>query len=236
MKRKQRAALQGPPSKKKLAAVAGMAASQAVARSQGMGPPIPRKTLRFQVVSPNMEKKNIDIGGPNTITMTFATATWFGGTLLNGVAQGLTPNTRVGRKTTMVSLLLRWAASLAATSTGGSPVRIKVVYDKQSNGAAPVITDILTIDSFFAPNNLDNSDRFVTLIDKITDPISTGDSFSVAGVEKVNMALETMFTGTAGAIANILSGSIYIFASMDSGILVASPTLAYISRIRFTDV
>lgn len=232
MKRKQRAALENPAKKKQAKAV-GLAVSQAIARSQAT--PRVSQSIRFQVTSPNVERKNIDVGGPGTLTLVAGSAAWTAGTLLNPIAQGTTANQRVGRKVTMLSVMIRYAVALASTSTGGSPIRFKVVYDKQSNGAAPAITDIVTVDTFTAPNNLDNSDRFVTLIDKITAPISAGSETSVAAVEKASMSLETMFTGTAGAIANILSGSVYIFAAQDSAIATANATFSYISRIRFTD-
>lgn len=235
MKRKQRAALDSPSAKKKQATML-LNVSQQLARSANQPPlPRPQRGLRFQVNSPNVERKNIDVGGPATIAVAFGSAAWSAGTLLNTVAQGTTANQRVGRKITMLSLQIRYAVALGATSTGGSPIRFKVVYDKQSNGVAPAITDILTVDTFTAPNNLDNSDRFITLMDKVTEPISTGNNPSVSSIEKTTMSLETMFTGTAGAIANILSGSVYIFVAQDSAILVANAVFSFITRIRFTD-
>ena len=49
--------------------------------------------------------------------------------------------------------------------------------------------------------------------------------------------LETMFNaGSAGTIADITSGSVYMFIAQSGGITTTAPTLSYRSRIRYTDV
>lgn len=112
-----------------------------------------------------------------------------------------------------------------------------IVYDKQSNQAAPVITDILAADDFNALNNLQNSDRFITLANVITEPISLQNNFSVSGKINTKMSLETIWDDTAGAtIASIHTGSIYVFFAQNSGVAVAAPLIISRSRIRFTDV
>lgn len=173
----------------------------------------------------------------NSVSPTFAVSTFSAGQLLNGVANGTDASTRIGRKLTIKSLLLKYQWQLAPTSTGGSPLRILVVYDKQANGAAPAITDILLADNFNSPNNLSNRDRFVTIFDRITDPVSTGDQFAIADVNFKSLELEQMFNaGSAGTIADITSGSIYLFVAQMGGIGTANPFFAYRSRIRYTDV
>lgn len=166
-----------------------------------------------------------------------ATNNWTLQALLNGVQSGSTATTRIGRKMVMKSILLRYSASLAATSTGGSPVRVLVVYDKQANAAAPAITDILLADDFESPNNLSNRDRFVTIFDHITQPISIQNNYSVADTLYKKLNLETMFnTGSAGTIADITSGSVYLLTSQDGSIGTANASIQLYTRIRFDDV
>ena len=92
-------------------------------------------------------------------------------TLLNGVAQGATEVTRVGRKITMTKITMNWNAMMPSAAVGGGSLRFKVVYDKQTNGAAPSILSVFTVDNFYSHNNLANADRFITLFDHITDPL-----------------------------------------------------------------
>lgn len=158
-------------------------------------------------------------------------------TLLNGLASGSTATTRVGRKVTMTSLLLRYNVSLAPTSVGGSPIRILVVYDKQANAAAPAITDILLTDTFNSANNLSNRDRFVTISDFITPCISVAGNYSYAGVIYKRFALETMFnTGSAGTVGDMTSGSVHVFSAQTADITTATYEMSMVGRIRFTDV
>lgn len=180
------------------------------------------------------EKKFVD----NIITLALPLAfTWSAGQLLNGLALGTSASTRIGRKVIMKSLLLRYRWQLAATSVGGSPCRILIVYDKQANVAAPVITDILLSDTFTSPNNLSNRDRFVTLSDHMTEPIAVQDTYAQASSIWKTLNLETLFNaGTAGNVTDITTGSVYLFACQTSTITVAAPALVYQSRIRYTDV
>lgn len=166
-----------------------------------------------------------------------AAATFGTGILLNGLATGTDASSRIGRKITMKSLYVRWSSLFVAGAGGGGAIRILVVYDKQANAAAPAITDILLANDFNSPNNLSNRDRFVTLADYVTEQLSTASNLADCGVFHKTLNLETMFNaGSAGTIADITSGSIYMFIAQSGGITTTAPTLAYRSRIRYTDV
>ena len=157
--------------------------------------------------------------------------------LLNGMANGSDASSRIGRKVVLKSLLIRWTAALSPTSTGGSPIRILCIYDKQANATAPSVTDILLADNFNSANNLSNRDRFVTLCDYITEPVSANGDFTVSGAIYKKINLETMFnTGSAGTIGDITSGSVYLIAAQTAGVSTAAVSLAARSRIRYTDV
>lgn len=157
--------------------------------------------------------------------------------LLNTIANGTDASSRIGRKITIKSLLVRFSVSLQATSTGGSPVRILVVYDKQANAVAPAITDILLTDAFTSQNNLSNRDRFVTIFDNITQPVSVGDCYQVAGNLYKSLNLETVYNaGTDATIGSITSGSIYLFTAQANGVAVAPLNVLFKTRVRYSDV
>lgn len=153
------------------------------------------------------------------------------------IPQGATSNDRLGRKTRLTKLNLRWQASLVSTSLGGSPLRIKVVYDKQANGVAPLATDVLLTDLFYGPNNLDNADRFISLIDEITEPLSVNNNFSIGGQFNRQIDLEQMWLGTtaSGAITSLLTGSVYMFVWQTGAITTTPPVFSYYTRVRFED-
>jgi len=163
---------------------------------------------------------------------TFSTAQ-----LLITIAQGADASNRIGRKVTVKSLLMRWGIKLGVTSTQGCCVRILVVYDKQANATAPAITDVLLLDEFYSPNNLSNRDRFVTIFDHITPPISSGGDASVNDVLYKRLNLETIYnTGTDAAIGSISSGSIYLFVAQNGAMLTANGNINARCRLRYTDV
>jgi len=125
---------------------------------------------------------------------------------------------------------------MAPTSTGTSPLRVLVVYDKQPNGAAPAATDILAADTIQSVNNLSNSRRFVTLCDEIIPCIGTQGPGSDHRViyKKLNQAVE-FNAGSAGTVADIQTGSVYMLTYQNANILVAAPTGAVVTRLRFSD-
>jgi len=185
------------------------------------------------------ELKFTDVGTrSDNITASVSTFTTPGGVfLLNGLAPGSSANQRIGRKVVMKSVYLRGYFAMGATSTGGSPFRVLVVYDKQANATAFATTDVLVQDDFRAANNISNRDRFVVLADRMVDYIGTGDK-TVAHFEifkKIN--LETMFNaGSAGSIGDITSGSIYVMFAQTGFIATAPATVNWFSRVRYTDV
>lgn len=114
-------------------------------------------TSLFQPNVTGPEKKNID---------TFTSAYWttasgaFTITPLNLIAQGTTSTSHIGRKAVMTSVLCRGWLGLSA---GTFPVRIVLVYDKETNGATAAASDIFAISDSLSPMNLANTDRFIVV-------------------------------------------------------------------------
>jgi len=180
------------------------------------------------------EKKNLDGA---FVTNPASTGLSITPQFLTPLTQGANSAQRLGRKVKITQLILRWQYSLQLTSVGGSPCRIKVIYDKQSNGAAPGPLDVLIVDNITGLNNLDNSDRFITIMDFITEPISQNNNFAVCGIEKRNIDLEQIWLGgnANGTIAQLQTGAIYLFAWQTGNISTANPVLDFETRVRFID-
>ena len=156
--------------------------------------------------------------------------------LLNGLTQGTSAVTRIGRRITVKSLLVRWYVQLAATTTGGAPLRLLVVADRQTNGAAPAITDILLTDEIASPMNLNNSKRFKVVCDEIIPVIGAGGPQSIMIQRYMKLNMNTEFnSGNAGTVADITTGSLYVMAWQGGGLATAAPTSVFYSRVRFSD-
>lgn len=186
------------------------------------------------------ERKNIDAGSAAMITIAQTTSNLL---LLNGVDDGATSTTRIGRRITMSSLEVRFVGSMAATSAGSSPLRLTVVYDRQSNGAAPAATDVFNVDAIYAMMNLSNSRRFKVIIDELVETVSTAGpagwnlklwrDFTAKGTKS---GLEVEFNENSTAtITSIVTGSLYAFVWQNGNIITAAPTHELFTRVRFTD-
>lgn len=163
--------------------------------------------------------------------------------LLNGCIQGTDGTTRIGRKISLKKLLFRMNITFQENTTGGTAagslagnVRLLFVYDKQTNGAVPLSTDILLSATVTSPMNLDNRDRFQVIADKVyhVSPVDNAGAY-VKLYKKLNR--QTIFNaGNAGTVADITTGSLYLFvfstiATTGGGNII----FTYNSRVRFSD-
>lgn len=182
---------------------------------------------------PSGELKDSTVTGATTLTTFNTSAGQLA--LLNGLVRGANATERVGRQIKMRSIYLRYVASIAPNTSGGSPVRVMIVYDKQANAVAPAALDILTVDNVYSPNQLSNSRRFVTLLDRVLNIGVGNPSASIEFYKKI--ALDTQFNavGNTGTITDIQSGSLYLFVWGSAGIQTASLVGGWTSRVRFED-
>ena len=178
------------------------------------------------------ELKDITTTTTNTIGLP-ATSTV---TLINGVGTGVTPNNRIGRRITMKSLLVRGTFAMAATGTGNSPLRVVIVYDRQTNKAAPAATDVFTADAIYAAQLLDNSRRFQVLMDEEVEAFGAAGPAAHQFVRYIKMNLPVEFDNTGvSTVAGITTGSVYMFAWSSGNLTVAAPFSTILTRIRFSD-
>ncbi len=93
------------------------------------------------------------------------------------IAQGTTDSTRDGRKVTVTNIGWKFLISMedAQTPGSGDVVRVILYHDKQANGAAATVSaavdadGILDVSDFQSFNNLANSGRSRTLMDRTYD-------------------------------------------------------------------
>jgi len=166
--------------------------------------------------------------------------------LLNGCATGADYTDRIGRKIRMKSVQFRGFFQPADDSTVTNYVRMMIVYDRQTNGNPPTVTEILQSASSLSSLNLNNRERFTVVADKeyvigrvintATQAVSYGlNVHKCKGYRRLN--LETQYGGSTNAVASIATGSLYMLtigniASGGGTDAVLDITL----RVRFTEM
>lgn len=127
-------------------------------------------------------------------------------------------------------------------TTGNDTVRIILYLDKQCNGTAATVTQILESDDFQSFNNLSNKSRFRTLMDRVYDLNATagmgnGTANDTVATQindslfkKVNLPIE--YDSTAGAIAEIRSNNICMLILSKDGRAVLDSQM----RLRYSDL
>jgi len=184
------------------------------------------------------EKKTVDVD-PTVVAVNTTGSV----TLLNGIATGTDFTDRIGRKVLLKSIQLRWQLEPTDQVVGGNLCRIVIVYDAQTNGAAPAVTDVLKSASPLANVNLNNRDRFQILFDKTylqlfaantaTQAVAFGQAYFRGKLYR-RLKHEMVFGGTTAAVGSIQTGSIYLI-TIGSNIATADSQLSFTSRIRFMD-
>jgi len=202
-----------------------------LARTQVLVKPRYGKSLTNPYSRPSVEKKNVDTIGS---TGNIATNQFSEVDHLNIIGQGTSASTRIGRKVQMKSIFLRWTTS---TGLNNAPIRIVLIYDRNSTTALPAIGDIFTADNFNGNLNLNNSDRFIVLADEVHNAnFATnvpGSNLQYAGTIFRKMNLDAMWATSTGDIASQTSGAVYV---MTCGLAGIGAGIGYQCRIRYTDV
>jgi len=181
------------------------------------------------------ELKYVDQTQNNTVIPTLGTLI-----LLNGIAPGTGASQRIGKKVNIKSIQFR--CSIGGAATGVTPfqgfVRFLWIYDKQTNATTPTVANILEATSGVSPMNMDNRDRFVVISDKqyAIDQSGGHQSGQIKMYKKLN--LTTVFNaGTAGTVADITSGAIYLLHIASSAVSAPTnnPVFTHYNRIRYDD-
>lgn len=192
---------------------------------------------------PNAEMKFHDV-------QTILNPTTTGGTITNSVnliTQGTGESERIGRKCVLKHISWKYRISLpsvnAIAPANGDTVRIIVYCDKQANGAAAGVTDILDSAGEQSFYNLANQNRFRILMDRVqnidytTMTFHSGAAlFNQANVQAsrsfnkvLNIPIE--FSGVGGNMNEIRSNNVGFLIISNNGLAQVNAEM----RIRFTD-
>lgn len=175
-----------------------------------------------------------------------------GGTILStlvDIAQGVSEKERIGRKCTIRSISVRGFVkmnnAIDADNTTNS-YRYIFYLDKQCNGAAATVSEILENSTTSSHYNLENESRFVILWDKqgvlnsgggpITngaDPACVEKRVHVQWTKRCNIRIDWDATVSTGALSSIRSNNIGVLVISGNN----SPVTEFTAniRLRFTD-
>lgn len=186
--------------------------------------------------------------------------------LLNGSVPGVQSYQRIGRRVTCKSITIRLGIHPTALGPAGGYAfdfaRILVVYDRQTNGALPLYSDVLqdTLTAGGLANtalsnvNINNTKRFRILrdINRVFGPFANAAAggASVAGAQwcqdwqpmshKLYIKLPNLTTefnaGVAGTVADVSTGGIFLVFLGMAGAGVNSFACRWASRVRFCDL
>lgn len=137
-------------------------------------------------------------------------------TLITSIQNGSDANQRLGRTINNHSFKAKFSLQLGTGATYGSLTTLALVYDKQSNGAAPAWTDVFGAANANALPNPNNVNRFEILWQKnYTQTLNTtlGTVQNPAYMDTITVDLKgkkTHFKGTTSAVTDIESGAIFL--------------------------
>lgn len=212
--------------------------------SVSVTPGYTRTVGRYRRSLPNsLEKKYFDVFANNTAIST----TGFILDSLNKVPQGTTDVTRIGNKINITNINFRIAFSLDDAGTGtlvNGHCRTIIYIDKQANGAAAAADDILITTgtpgqtALWKYRNMDQTDRFVILKDKIysCDVISANVLHTAQGSSRwfkfsKKCDIPIHFSSTTGAITEIRSNNIGMLFVSD----ISTMNYTLQTRVKFID-
>lgn len=141
---------------------------------------------------------------------------------------------------TLRSVQLRILAGVTSGTGIDQCHRYMLVLDRQVNGVAAAIGDILSAGTIYAMRNLANRKRFKILWDKCYNLNSAGESGSQRMIKpyfKFKKPLKVDYnTGNVGDITDVASNAVYFIALSQVGAGTTAGFCTGFVRIRFTDV
>lgn len=146
-----------------------------------------------------------------TVAVSTAANTTGAITLLNGIAPGTDIDQRLGRAVIMDELQLILTDNVTAGSGIDQYHRLMLVLDRQPNGAALAILDVLDVVATNSHPNLANRSRFLILKDEL-HPLNAAAEPGSFRSYRWQFPLRTRITfnaGVAGTVADIATNSLY---------------------------
>lgn len=150
--------------------------------------------------------------------------------LLNGIAPGTSSTTRVGQSVKITGIEARFTLKIG--SAASNTVRVVIFWDKSPNATAPAGTDIYGT-GVLTPRVVGNLPRFLILYECRFCLDTLGPGIQADDFQR-NLNMHEYFnTGTAGTIADIQEGAIYLMFICDTS--ATFPTIDYYTRVGFVD-
>lgn len=182
---------------------------------------------------------------------------------LNLIQVGSSMFNRIGRRVEMISIRLEANIAIINATRASLPDygRILVVYDRQTNGAYPAITDVLQDTDQLANNttsslsglNMNNRERFVTILDKrmfipgvtntatvITNPFPT-DTCQFQPLTNEYRKLFKLTThykadSNPAVVGDISTGGLYIISLANLIAGTENFQMAWNARLKYVDI
>lgn len=164
--------------------------------------------------------------------------------LINGIAPAAGVQGRVGEKIRLTQVIGNFVFAIAGGSIPGTTsapfVRLMLIYDKQPNGAGPVLNQLFALpgagNTFLSPLNPAGVPRYQVLHDSFHILTVEGGAANVSDNRYLHVSKklrhQTKYNdGTAGTIADINTGSLYWLICSD----VTSCVYKYSGLLRFED-
>ncbi len=158
--------------------------------------------------------------------------------LLTSIVEGTGLENRAGQHIMLRSLTMTLNIFNDSVETP-QQLRFMIVYDRQCNGAAPTITDILTTSSPLSPPSLNDRWRFRILKDKMTNLQVFGGAADMPQIKTLKLDLArmnlpvTFNAGNAGTVADCSAGSLWLVTLGDQATGTSDTVMNFHSRVRF---
>lgn len=155
--------------------------------------------------------------------------------LVNACVQGTDQDERIGREILMTSIEIEGYVSFSFAAAGSDISNLFIVYDKQSNAAAPSFSDVYTTSLPNCVRNLDNRKRFKVLAEiptMATTDVSNTVLVPVKYYRKLMLPVE-FDASNAGDITDIRTGGLFVLQGSGPGGSTIGSTLKV--RVRFSD-
>jgi len=157
--------------------------------------------------------------------------------LLNGIQQGDTGDTREGRKITLKSINLR-GVDYVTDGTGKDQMhRIMIVQQFRPNGAFPLINDILQATTISSLRNRNKIHDFKVLYDKTITLNASGESGSTRFIRiyKKMFLNEYFNSGTTGTISDIQTNALFLVSVGSNAAGATAGAMGYTVQLSFVD-
>lgn len=179
---------------------------------------------------------------------------------LNFIRAGNSFFNRIGRRVELKNITLSCSITPLRTVAQPDYVRVMVIYDRQTNGAAPVLADILqsvdqagaATNTAFSGINLNNRDRFKIFIDEritlpsttvtagvitnpgFVDPVKT--TFNIKRFAKLGREITQYKADSAPAVVgDISTGGLFLLAVGSIAAGTEGFNMVVESRVRYND-